>query len=76
MDTVYINTRGNKSTEIPYAYLTLEQRKQILEDYISLGIKETCKKWNIKDLTLHQLKYHRRDLLEAIEDEHFAKRGL
>lgn len=74
---VYTNTRGNKSFERPYTDLSMDERWEILEDYIDLGIKATCKKWNIKDLTLHQLKYfYRVTILEEIENKRFEAAGL
>ena len=75
-ERIYITQRGQKYTQRPYADLSAAERRQILEDYIDLGIKRTCEKWNILDRTLHQLKYHLRPLLEEIEDKRFEEHGL
>lgn len=76
MSKMYVTQRGQIYSQRPYADLTQPERRQILEDYIKLGIKVTCQKWNILDRTLHQLKYHLRNVVEEIEDENFKRHGL
>lgn len=73
---VYTSMRGVVQTTRPYRDLDADEREEILRDYLELGSKPTIKKWNITRQTLNHLKFHYKEALEEIEDEHFRAHGL
>jgi len=73
---VYITQRGVHTHNRPYATLSQEERKGVLEDFLNIGSKKTREKWNISSATLHHVKWHNREVLEKIEDLNFQRIGL
>lgn len=76
MKKVYTSLRGVETTTRPMGDLSEAEREQVLRDYMTLGSKPTCEKWNIATHTIHHLVWHYKDLVQRIEDEQFRKAGL
>ena len=74
--TFYVSQRGRVTQQRPYRDLDALEREQILEDYLILGTQVTLERWKISRQTLGHLKYHYREALAEIEDQHFAEHGI
>jgi transposase-like protein len=72
----YITLRGVVTETRPYRDLSQQERAAIIKDFLTIGSKETCQKWNISSSTLHHVRWHNKKLEQKIEDEHFKKFGL
>lgn len=53
-----------------------DKRPEILEYYVTHGRQAMIKKFNMSNLAAGHLLFHYKDMIEEIEDEHFAKAGL
>lgn len=73
---IYTTCRGRQTPFRPYGQINRAERKQIIRDWLSMGSRETLKKWNITHSTLGHIKWHNRDLIEQVEDENFERAGL
>ena len=73
---MYVTQRGTETETIPYAQISLEKRREILEYYVAHGRPAAKKKYNLSNQTIGHLIYHHKELIEKIEDENFAKAGL
>jgi hypothetical protein len=76
MQHQYVTQRGVVTTTRPYRDLDPIEREEILEDSLTIGGAETRRKWNISRQTLGHLKFHYREALEEIEEDHFRRAGL
>lgn len=72
----YTTERGVVQTTRPYKDLDADEREDILRDSLQLDTKAVLQKWNISRQTLGHLRFHYKEALEEIEDEHFAEHGL
>ena len=72
----YKTQRGVVTEHRPYADLDADEREQILEDSLTMPTSELLKKWNISRQTLGHLRFHYKEALEEIEEQHFKERGL
>ncbi len=72
----YTTLRGVVTTFIPYRELSIQNREDVIRDYLSIGSSKTKQKWNITTQTLGHVVFHNKKLLRRIEDENFRLKGL
>lgn len=73
---MYVTQRGTETETVPYAQISQEQRREILEYYVAHGRQAARKKYNLSNQTIGHLIFHHKELIEQIEDDNFAKAGL
>lgn len=74
---MYVSQRGVEQETRPYRDLDADEREQIVEDILAMGdSKAIMKKWNISRQTYGHIKFHYREAIEELEEQHFREAGL